>query len=205
MCNGLANSPSELAAVRSEEFACAALAMGAETFELLDFVDGAGQDWDCAALRARLEALLARWRPPVVITFDKDGITRHPDHVAVHTVVTDLIREHGRDLGVRRLFYQVVVCPEEAAPDGTSFCCVPLETVDLSVDTAQFEDVKRAALACHRSQAADTEQLLGLPAGSLTAEHYVLAWSADGWRARAGESDLLAGLVYPSAERMLHE
>jgi LmbE family N-acetylglucosaminyl deacetylase len=204
MCNGLAETPAELAAVRSAEFACAARTMGAAVYELLDFADGAGQKWDCSELGARLEATLARWRPPVVITFDKDGVTRHPDHLAVHSVVTGLIAAHGQELGVRRLFYQVVTCPEEASPEGPSLACVPLETVDVSVDIAQFEPAKRAALACHRSQATDTAHLLDLPAGSLKVEHYQLAWSADGWRPSGLAADLLAELVSLPEEHALH-
>jgi LmbE family N-acetylglucosaminyl deacetylase len=205
MCNGLAETPAELAAVRSEEFVCAARTMGAAAYELLDFADGAGQKWDCSELGARLEGILARWRPPVVVTFDKDGVTRHPDHIAVHSVVTGLIIAHGQELGVRRLFYQVVTCPEEASPEGPSLACVPPETVDVSVDIRPFEPVKRAALACHRTQAADTAHLLDLPPGSLRAEHYQLAWSADGWRPCAGGADLLVDLVSRPGERALHE
>jgi LmbE family N-acetylglucosaminyl deacetylase len=116
-----------------------------------------------------------------------------------------LIVEHGQELGVRRLFYQVVTCPEEASPEGPSLACVPLEAVDVSVDIGPFEPVKRAALACHRTQAADTVYLLDQPAGSLMAEHYQLAWSADGWRPGAGATDLLADLVSWPGERALHE
>ena len=205
MCNGLAETPAELAAVRSEEFACAARAMGATAFALLDFADGAGQDWDCVALSVRIAAILARWRPAVVITFDKDGVTRHPDHIAVHSVVTGLIAEQGRALGVRRLFYQVVTCPEEASPEGPSIACVSPETVEISVDVGPFEPAKRAALACHRTQAADTALLLDQPPGSLRTEHYQLAWSADGWRPGRGTTDLLAGLVTQPDERARHE
>ncbi len=205
LCNGLAETPAELAALRSEEFACAARAMGASDFALLDFADGAGAHWDRAALSARLASLLTGWRPPVVITFDENGITSHPDHIAVHAVVTDLIRQRGPELGVRRLYYQVLTCPEVASAEGASLACVSPEAVHVSVDIRPFEPIKRAALACHRTQAADTAQLLDRPEGSLRAEHYQLAWSADGWRPRPGASDLLADLVSWSGERALHE
>ena len=97
-------------------------------------------------------------------------------------------------LGVRRLFYQVITCPEQASPEGPDFACVAPEQIDVTVDIRAFEPVKRAALACHRTQAADTTWMLSQPAGSLAEEHYVLAWDASGWRPARGSGDLLAGL-----------
>jgi N-acetylglucosamine malate deacetylase 2 len=194
LANGLAASPRDLAGVRSAELACAAQVMGLVELVHLDFSDGGADGWDLYALCDQIKAVVQRERPAVVITFDENGVTRHPDHIAVHTVTRELVEAEGEALGVRRLFYQVVTCPEEASPEGPSFACVRPCDVDVTVDMTDFEPVKRAALICHRSQASDTEHLLGLPVGSLTEEHYRLAWADDHWRPAVGERDLLAGL-----------
>jgi N-acetylglucosamine malate deacetylase 2 len=194
MTGGLVDSPAELAEVRTEELTCAAAAMGLTDLILLDFGDGLAEEWDMAALRDQIEVALARLRPAAVITFDEYGVTRHPDHVAVHRATREVVLARGADLGVRRLYYQVVTCAREASPEGPSIACVAPEDVDISVDICGFEAVKRAALRCHRTQAADTAHLLDQPAGSLTTEHYVLAWAADGWQPPAGVRDLLASL-----------
>ena len=193
MSNSLAASPEALAAVRTAETRCAAEAMGLTDLVLLDFADGGAEHWDRGLLARQIREALRRIRPAVVITFDPGGVTRHPDHLAVHAAVRSLVL--GSEVpGVRRLYYQVVTCPEQTSPEGPSLACVAPEAVDVAVDVRHFEASKRAALRCHRSQAADTAQLLELPEGSLAEECYVLAWPADGGRPAPGAGDLLAGL-----------
>ncbi|HEX9118347.1 MAG TPA: PIG-L deacetylase family protein [Anaerolineae bacterium] len=193
LSNGLAGSPAALAALRSEELARAGKAMGLAELILLDFADGGAAGWDRQALADQLDAALHRLAPQIVITFDAGGVTRHPDHIAVHEVTRDLIVGGGLP-GVHRLYYQVVTCPDDPGAEVASLACIPADTIDVAVDVREFETAKRAALGCHLSQAADTAQLLSLPMGSLAAEYYVLAWADDGWRPRLGETDLLAGL-----------
>ena len=194
MTNGLAGSPGELARVRSDELACAAEAMGLAEVQILDFADGKGEEWDCFDLACQIKETLVRLRPAIVVTFDEFGVTRHPDHMCVHTVVRELVAANGSDLGIQRLFFQVITCPEEANAEGYEYACVPADTVDVCIDIREFEAAKRAALYCHRSQAVDTAHMLDLPAGSLAAEHYLLGWSADGRRLCGNPDDLLDGL-----------
>jgi LmbE family N-acetylglucosaminyl deacetylase len=192
--NGLADSPEALGALRSRELECAVQAAGVGELHLLDWPDGGGASWDMETLVGQIRDLARSIRPDVVITFDEDGITRHPDHIAVHYATLQALQDSEDHLGVRRLFYQVVTCEEEASPEGPEIVCVPPETVDVTVDVHAFETPKRRALACHRTQAADTRQMLDRPEGSLALEHFRLGWAAEGWRPPAGADDLLAGL-----------
>lgn len=191
---GLAETREALAALRSEELRCSAETVGVADLVLLDYPDGGGASWDLDALASELAAHTRRIGPDVVVTFDELGVTRHPDHMAVHRAVRLTLERDANHLGVRRLFHQVLTCPDDADPEGPSLACVAPEAVDVTVDITAFEPIKRAALACHRTQAADTSWMLDQPAGSLVAEHYILAWDASCWRPAAGEGDLLAGL-----------
>jgi LmbE family N-acetylglucosaminyl deacetylase len=191
---GLADSPQALARVRAGELQCAANAMGIADLTLLDYPDGGAEGWDLEALATRLADQMYRIRPDVIVTFDEHGITRHPDHMALHRGVRLAIAKTGGRLNWRRLFYQVITCPEEASPEGPTYACTAPEAVDVIVDIAAFEPVKRAALRCHRTQTADTAWMLDRPDGSLTVEHYVLASAAGGWRPGPGCADLMAGL-----------
>lgn len=191
---GLAATPEALAVLRSAELRGSAATLGVGELVLLDYPDGGAACWDMAALARELAVHIRRIGPDAVITFDDQGITRHPDHIAVHGAVRGALDGAADRLGVRRLFYQVITCPEAASLEGPGLACVPLEAVDVTVDIAAFEPIKRAALACHRTQIADAQGMLDRPAGSLAVEHYMLAWAAEGWRPAAGEADLLAGL-----------
>lgn len=191
---GLADSPAALAELRSDELRCSAQLIGLSELYLLDYPDGGATGWNLPALTAQLGGLIDALRPEVVVTFDEHGITYHPDHIAVHRAVVDAIRAAPDHLGVRRLFYQVVTCQEMANPEGAKFACVSPEAVEVTVDISAFEQVKRVALSCHRSQSADTAQILSLPEGSIVAEHYLLAWDATGWQPPPDCADLFAGL-----------
>lgn len=192
--DGLADSAPALAALRTNELVCAAQAMGVDELEILNWPDGGASGWDMELLAQQLVNLIRRVHPTVVVTFDAEGVTRHPDHIAVHRATRMVLEGQPDHLGVRRLFYGVVTCEEDASPEGPSIACVPPTAVDVTVDIGAFEEIKRAALRCHRTQAADTRLMLDRPMGSLVAEHYQLAWDVDGWQPGPGAGDLLANL-----------
>jgi N-acetylglucosamine malate deacetylase 2 len=192
--NGLADSPEALGVLRARELECAARAIGVGELHLLDWPDGGGAGWDLDLLVGQIGDLIRNLGPEVVITFDPEGVTRHPDHIAVHHATVRAVRDAPDRLGVRRLFYIVATCEEEASPEGPEIACVSPEAVDVAVDIREFEAVKRRALECHRTQAADTRTMLDRPSGSLPAENYQLVWDAQGWQPPAGAGDLLAGL-----------
>jgi LmbE family N-acetylglucosaminyl deacetylase len=189
--HGLASSPAELARVRAIELFEAMKRVGVDDVALWDLPDGGGADYDPTELQTLLRLQFRRWQPVVVVTFDRFGVTRHPDHMAVHDATSALVKSEGRLLGIQRLFYQVVTCPEDASPEGPGLACVSASDIDVTIDISQFEDVKRDALGAHASQADDTALLLSRPPGSLVAEHYQFAWSADQWRPGPAEAELL--------------
>jgi len=192
--NGLTDSTEALGALRTRELECAARAAGVGELRLLDWPDGGAAGWDMDVLVRQIGDLIRGSETDVVITFDGEGITRHPDHIAVHRATLQALHAAPDRLGVRRVFYQVVTCEEEASPEGPEIACVPPRAVDVTVDIRAYEAIKRLALKCHRTQAADTCWMLDRPEGSLTAEHYQLAWDEQGWRPAEGADDLLAGL-----------
>ncbi len=73
----------ELGAVRESELRCACAALGVERLEILGYPDGglAGVDFDEAV--SRLMAFCRETRPDVLVSYGEDGVTGHPDHVAV--------------------------------------------------------------------------------------------------------------------------
>ena len=75
--------PEVLRRVRTEELGRALAVLGVEEHHWLDLPDGSLDDVDPAGPTAWLVALLAEVRPRTVLTFGPDGITGHPDHIAV--------------------------------------------------------------------------------------------------------------------------
>lgn len=87
--------PSRLAPVRRWEAAAAMAVLGVEEHVVGDLPDGGLADVDAAGA-AWAARLLITVRPDTILTFGPDGITFHPDHVAVHRWVTAAWEAAGR-------------------------------------------------------------------------------------------------------------
>jgi len=82
---------------RARELSAAADILGIENVVLLDFEDGMLPWVDGEGLDDAIEAVITRWSPDVVITFDEDGLYWHPDHIAVHRATTAAVERMGAE------------------------------------------------------------------------------------------------------------
>jgi len=169
--------------LRMAELRAACDALGIGPPHVLDCADGGGASCAGKAQAATLE-LLRTFAPHAVITFGPDGISGHPDHLAVHQLVTTAFHEwreraHATaDADNTRapvLYYvlrsaSVPACCESRGPEPP-----PLTTV---IDIAASGRRKLAAVRCHRSQShlqpADAEMARRIVESP---EHFHRAWS----------------------------
>jgi LmbE family N-acetylglucosaminyl deacetylase len=86
--------PSRLGRVRRWEASAALAVLGVQEHHVLGYADGGLTEGDPAAI-ARVGALIDRIRPDTILTFGRDGMTFHPDHVAVHGWVTTAWQRRG--------------------------------------------------------------------------------------------------------------
>ena len=165
-------TPETLGAVREEEDRRSWVALGRvpDRHEWLRYPDHGVADVDHATLVERIADLLAEERPDVVITFGPDGVTGHPDHIAVGVATTEAFHrvrttEGG---GLLRLIHTVlpqrvidawneqIVAGGGEPMDSSQLYVpggVPDHTVDLEVDASSVVDLVVAAVAEHRTQA----------------------------------------------------
>jgi len=172
-------SAAETARIREAELRAAARTLGAARVEFLDYVDGHLSQADPQEVVDRLTGLLEEERPDVVITFGRDGISGHPDHVAVHQLVTQAF--DGARLPAR-LFYLV---PSEATQQGCGI--PPSKDADsgpvTAIDVGAYRVTKVRAMQCHASQKPPYPGNPEEEAGKLEChEYFILA------RPRAGQS-----------------
>lgn len=137
----------EAAEIRESELWRACLNLGIRRLEFLGFTDGQLAEVPEETAVTRLVEKIRRSHPDVVITFGPEGISGHPDHVAVSrwtTVAFDrLSQEPG---GPRRLYY---ILPSEAGvPPQAKTAGSPL----VSIDIGPFRIIKVIATRQHRSQ-----------------------------------------------------
>lgn len=147
-----------VAAVREGELRAACAILGIDVLAVLDYEDKRLGEADPEAIRATLVGHLRRERPRVVVTFDPNGINRHPDHVAISRFALDAVTAAadprwlpalGPAHRVRRVVWPAPVepwgewRPERLAAAGG---------VDYLVDTRAYAGRKEAALAAHGTQ-----------------------------------------------------
>ena len=86
--------PNRLDRVRRWEAAAAMAVLGVDEHLVLGYPDG-GLDFDDREAIARIGRLIDEVRPDTILTFGIDGMTFHPDHVAVHHWVTAAWERRG--------------------------------------------------------------------------------------------------------------
>lgn len=156
-----------LAAWREEELRQAAAVLGIQHVRLLGLPDGGLTDRNDDLLVALREAL-QEIRPQVVLTEDVQGITGHPDHIAVTQTLLRAVDDLGGS-GPLKLYEHVL--PQSIAPPGLH--ATPDDYITTTLDVEPWRERMLAALQAHRSQVSGEtlERFRGFPAP--WRDHYV--------------------------------
>jgi LmbE family N-acetylglucosaminyl deacetylase len=151
-----------------------ALGREPDRLEFLRYPDGGVADVAFEELAGRIGSILREERPDVVVTFGPEGVTAHPDHIAVGLAATEAfhrLRAEGGG-GFRRLlhnrlrrseldwFSDELVRRGMDPIDQTAMFQphgVPDELVNVIVDCSSVWRRKRDALDRHRTQADDMQ------------------------------------------------
>jgi LmbE family N-acetylglucosaminyl deacetylase len=189
--------------------------------EFLGFVDSGmmgtdtngapGSFWsaDIDEAAARLAAILREEQAHVLTVYDAHGTYGHPDHIQVHRVgvragelaATPLVYEAtiNRDHVVALMRERSSELPEGVDPpepgDFSEFG-TPAAEITTRIDVRAFLEQKRAAMAAHASQIAESSFFLAMPPDAFTVTF------GDEWFVRRGappdtpaSDDLFAPLV----------
>jgi LmbE family N-acetylglucosaminyl deacetylase len=140
-------TPQEFARIRRKELEAAGRALGICRPLFLDCADRglAGDCWNSAT--DEIARIMRRLKPDAVITFGPDGISGHPDHVALSAIVRAALESTGLPA---RLYY---VLRSASLPQ----CCTavrPVEAPPLTtvIDVSPFGERKLLAIRSYHSQ-----------------------------------------------------
>jgi LmbE family N-acetylglucosaminyl deacetylase len=159
--------PKSLGMVREAELRCACAALGLEPPILLDYQDGALARVSDAEAVNQIMAVVLELRPQVLLTWPPDGLSGHPDHVAVSRWTTLIYEQVARLAPEAPAALYHLVLPRSIADrlGLVHLQAIPDEAVTLTVDVTPVWKQKLAAIHCHRTQlgvssimAADKEQ-----------------------------------------------
>jgi N-acetylglucosamine malate deacetylase 2 len=145
-------SASETAVLRETELRHACAELGVQHLTFLDYVDGALANIPDRTGAAHLLELMRQSPPDVVVTFGPDGISGHPDHLAVYRWTTAAFDQYQQEVErPLRLYY---IAPSEATQQG---CGIPPPTEAVGgpvafIDVGDYLAQKVRAAQQHQSQ-----------------------------------------------------
>jgi len=158
--------------------------LGIEHVELLGYQDSGMDGWDTNKDPAafwnipltestpRLSALLERYRPQVVVTYDENGGYGHPDHIQAHRITVAAIEATGIPdkfyytavprSGIKQLAEWATSAGLDWAEEVPDDFGTPDELITSVVDVSPYVSNKIKALEAHESQG-ENMFLLRLP------------------------------------------
>ena len=158
-----------LGKVREAELKEAAKISGISQIFFLDYIDGTLKDIPTKELVGRILPIMKKEQPDIVITFEKNGISMHPDHIAISKAATEAFRKYMRGAKHHVRLYHVCL-PEShlhihqeagyryehfGKMEGT-----PDHEISTIVDITHVYEVKVKAMKKHKTQKKDYEALL---------------------------------------------
>jgi LmbE family N-acetylglucosaminyl deacetylase len=151
--------PEGLAAWRERELHEAAAVLGVHDVRLLRLPDGTLAERS-TQLQALIAELLEEVEPHVALTEDVQGITGHPDHIAVAEAVVRAFDDLGEAAPLK--LYEHVL-PQSMTPPG--IFGTPDHYVTTTLDVERWREQQVAALRAHHSQVDEAmlERFAGFP------------------------------------------
>lgn len=141
-------SPEEAGQVRERELRAAAATLGITEVRFLGYHDGQLAQADPEQVVGQLVSAMREIQPQAVITFGPDGISGHPDHVAIHHLATQAFDQAGLPA---QLYY---LAHSEATQQGCGVLPPPQTAGEpvVAVDVSAHLITKVQAMQRHASQ-----------------------------------------------------
>ncbi|MNJ56291.1 1D-myo-inositol 2-acetamido-2-deoxy-alpha-D-glucopyranoside deacetylase [compost metagenome] len=178
----------QLAEIRDQELQRAGDILGIAEIEQLDLGDGRLRGVKQEVLIDKIAAFLNKHEAEVVVTFPADGISGHPDHIAIHHAVNQAVFS-GACSSVQKLYYNMMGSP--AKTNGA-------EAV-LELKGEELQETKAKALAAHESQILSIERVFGKldggPPWHFAPELFQLVWERGSFNPTKQESSVFDDLL----------
>ncbi|QOS99419.1 PIG-L family deacetylase [Brevibacterium sp. JNUCC-42] len=142
----------ELAVWREQELSCALRCLGVSHLLLYRYSDGGLTQMDENTLTERVLQTLLSIKPEVVITFPPDGVTGHPDHIALSRVVEIAVKRSEAQLTEQEyadLYYVSIPHYYDHCTESAPQAAFPITG---KVDISNYRNRKGKALQEYKSQ-----------------------------------------------------
>lgn len=159
----------ELGIVREKELRSAAKILGISQIYFLDYIDGTLNDTSIMKIGTKILEILKKEKPDIVVTFNKEGGSRHPDHVRIHKAATFAFKKYIRNINKTiRLYYAATPRSfiKKLKDLGIMYKAfgeikgMPVSQITTVVDISDTVGKKMKALKSHKTQRQDWERYL---------------------------------------------
>jgi LmbE family N-acetylglucosaminyl deacetylase len=142
-------APEELPAVRENELRCACAALGIQPPILFDYQDCQLSEADPEKIVSEILAIVRKVKPQMILTYGSDGVSGHPDHIAIGRFA---IKAFRRALDVVAL--HAIAVPNSLAKTlgMTQIHSVPDHSISLTLDVSTVWNAKMSVIHCHQTQ-----------------------------------------------------
>ena len=148
----------QLAAIRSREVQEAAGILGIREHVQADYSDGGLRDLDPRDLERYLARLLERFTPSVILTFDVQGGSGHPDHIVTHAAVKRVFMEMRASHGYPRRMGCTVLPQDRILHWPRKIFGVSRDRIDAVIDVRAWHATEERAIRTHASVAGDVDE-----------------------------------------------
>lgn len=183
--------------VREKELLKSAKILGITKVEFLDFVDGTLSNAVYHKLADKIIKKIEDFKPQVLMTTDRLGISGHLDHIAV-SMITTYSYLHSKHR-VNKLYYYCMPKERREKALDDYFVYFPegydLKDLTTRIDFSDYWDKKERAMKAHQSQLQDVTRILARWKGQAKIDYFILQFH-QGVKVRLPETDLFAGITY---------
>ncbi len=179
----------KLGQVREQELRCAAKILRISQIFFLDYIDAMLDKISIHELSKKIGKIIADEQPDIVITFNKEGGSRHPDHMQINKATTHAFGEYAAKSKKHiRLYYSdipksLLAKLEQLGTLYTSFGKIEgthEDEITTVVDITETTEIKLKAFQCHKTQEKDWKNYIkrkDLP--EFTQEFFTLAQESE--------------------------
>ncbi len=189
------NKDIKLEHIREQELLRSAKILGIKKVEFLDFVDGTLSNSIYHKLADKIIKKIEDFRPQVLLTTERLGVSGHLDHIAVSMITTYAYLQSKHK--VNKLYYHCLPKERRTKDLDDYFIYFPegygQKDITTRIDFTPFWDKKEAAMKCHQSQRHDVERILARWKNQTRVDHFILQFH-QGIEVKFPETDLFVGI-----------
>lgn len=142
-------TPAQLPSIRENELRCACQSLQLQPPRVLDFPDGHLAESDPEKIIQQILMLMKEIQPQVLLSFGSDGLSGHPDHIAIGNFAFEAFQRYQK---AGALYHLAVPASIAQTLGMTQIHSVVDSQITLAVDVSSVWDVKMKAIHCHATQ-----------------------------------------------------